>query len=67
MSIPRKSVLGEPVDDPELEQMLDQLPVRDLSEEELTRQRESFVYGNSRESSEVTKDSARHAANSVLI
>jgi len=67
MSIPRKSSLGEPVNDPELQDMLNSLPDRDLSEKELERQRASFVFGNSPEDSTVTKESARHAAEHILI
>ena len=67
MSIPRKSLLGEPVNDSELERMLQELPEGDLSEEQLARQRESYVFGNSSEDANVTKESARHAATSILI
>lgn len=67
MSIPRKSVLGAPVDDPELMEMLENLPDTDLSDSELSQQRESFVFGNAPKDSTVTKESARHAAQHVLM
>jgi hypothetical protein len=67
MSIPRKSVLGEPVHDAELEGLLEALPDRELTEAELATQRANFVFGNAPEKSGVTKESARHAASSVLI
>lgn len=67
MSALRKSVMGKPVDDPELQALLDNLPKAELTEDQLTKQRASFIFGNSPENSTVTKESASHAADSVLI
>ena len=67
MSIPRKSHLGTPVVDKELEALLKDFEGYVVSEDELAEQRASFVFGNAPEKSGVTRDSARHAAESVLI
>ncbi len=67
MSIPRKSLLGEPVSDTELDELLRNLPDEELSEEQLGKQRASFILGNSPENATVTRESAQHAAEHILI
>lgn len=67
MSIARKSHLGTPVNDAELNELLEMLADHQITEDELMKQKASFVFGNAPEKSDVTRDSARHAAESVLI
>lgn len=67
MSLPRKSVLGEPVNDAELRKRLDEIRGIRPTDEQLTEQKVSFVYGNSPKDSHITKDSARRAVKSMLM
>ena len=67
MSLPRKSVLGEPVNDAELRKRLDEIRGTRPTDEQLTEQKVSFVYGNSPKDSQITKDSARRAVKSIMI
>ncbi len=67
MPVPRKSFLGEPVNGPELQKLLDELPDEKLSEEQIARQRISFILGNAPESSTVTRESAKRAAERTLL
>lgn len=67
MSLPRKSVLGEPVNDIELRKRMNEIRGTRPTDEQLNEQKVSFVYGNSPRDSHVTKDSARRAVKSIMI
>lgn len=67
MSLPRKSVLGEPVNDIELRKRMNEIRGTRPTDEQLNEQKVSFVYGNSPRDSHITKDSARRAVKSIMI
>ncbi|MBF9043057.1 hypothetical protein HKCCE4037_06950 [Rhodobacterales bacterium HKCCE4037] len=54
----RKSALKRAPERPELEALYDAAKTRELTDEELQRQRASFVYGNAPKGSRITKESA---------
>jgi hypothetical protein len=59
--VERVSLGFSPPDRAELRRRVAESIARGLTDEELTEQRVSFVYGNAPERSGITKDSARHA------
>lgn len=68
MSKPRKSQLGEPVNDPELEALISaKVTGKTISEEQVRRQKVSFVYGNAPSTSKTTRESAQRAVDNVLL
>lgn len=68
MSQPRKSNLGEPIQDLELDALIEsRVRGYSMSEEEVREQMVSFIYGNAPKGSTSTRESARQAADSVLI
>ena len=68
MSQPRKSQLGTPVDDPELDALVaSKVSGNTLSDDEFRRQKVSFVYGNSAHDSNTTRESAARAVESPLL
>ncbi len=68
MSLPRKSNLGEHIQDSELETLIEtRVKGYSMSEADVRKQMVSFIYGNAPHESRSTKESAQHAADSVLI
>jgi|GEM_PF-4242456 len=67
MSIPRKSILGEPVVDAELEELLNLLGPDPLTELEISEQKASFVFGNAPRNSETTRESAQRSVAHTLM
>ncbi len=63
----RKQFLGVPQADAQLTQLLSKLRERTVTDEELREQRISFAFGNSLNSSRITKDSVRRASESVRL
>lgn len=63
----RKSALKPAPARPELDRLLQQARETGVSDEQLLEQRISFAYGNAPESSGITKETARSAANSILM
>ena len=63
----RKSALKAAPKRPELDRLLEQARTTGVTDEQLKEQRISFVYGNAPENSGITKESARAAANSILM
>lgn len=65
----RKQFLKPTPPDPELNRLLDEARVKDLSEEELREQRISFAYGNAPADAEqrITKDSVRQASTHIRL
>jgi len=63
----RKSALKEAPARPELDRLLEQARRSGVTNEQLLEQRISFAYGNAPESSGITKETARSAANSILM
>jgi hypothetical protein len=63
----RKSALTSPPARPELDRLLEQARKTGVTDDELREQRISFAYGNAPESSGITKETARSAANSILM
>jgi hypothetical protein len=63
----RKSALKSAPARPELDRLLQKAKETGVTDEQLFEQRISFVYGNAPESSGITKETARSAANSVLL
>jgi hypothetical protein len=52
---------------PELERLLAEAKVKEVSEEELHEQRISFAFGNAPESNLITKDSVRVASKHIRL
>jgi hypothetical protein len=68
MSLPRKSNLGEPIKDAELDKLIEtRVRGYSMSEADARKQMASFIYGNAPRDSRSTKESARKAADSVLM
>jgi hypothetical protein len=63
--VERKSVLKPAPSRPELQKLLADSVSAGVSDEQLREQRVSFAYGNAPEGSRITKESARHASNSI--
>jgi hypothetical protein len=63
----RKSALKSPPARPELDRLLEQARASGVTDDELREQRISFVYGNAPENSGITKETARSAANRILM
>jgi hypothetical protein len=63
----RKSALKSAPARPELDRLLQKARETGVTDEQLFEQRISFVYGNAPENSGITKETARSAANSVLM
>ncbi len=66
--VARKSFLGKPPNDPELDKLLEQARSVHLTDEQLAEQRVSFAFGNApTDASRITKDSVRSASKSLRI
>ncbi|MDZ7601435.1 MAG: hypothetical protein U1A06_08705 [Hoeflea sp.] len=63
----RKTVMSAAPARPELERLLDRARREGVSDEQLIEQRTSFAYGNAPEGSNITKESARNASQSVRL
>jgi hypothetical protein len=63
----RKSALKPAPARPELDRLLQQARETGVTDEQLREQRISFAYGNAPENSGITKETARTAANSILM
>lgn len=63
----RKAYMGKLPSHPELDKLLERARSAPATEDELREQRVSFAYGNAPESSGITKDSARVAAEQIRI
>jgi hypothetical protein len=63
----RKSVLKSPPARPELDRLLARARATGVTDDQLREQRVSFAYGNAPASSGITKETARNAANSILM
>jgi hypothetical protein len=63
----RKSALKSAPARPELDRLLQQARETSVTDEQLFEQRISFAYGNAPEGSGITKETARSAANSILM
>ncbi len=63
----RKSALKTAPARPELDRLLHQARETGVTDEQLLEQRISFAYGNAPENSGITKETARSAANSILM
>jgi hypothetical protein len=63
----RKSALKAAPARPELDRLLQQARETGVTDEQLFEQRISFAYGNAPEGSSITKETARNAANSILM
>jgi hypothetical protein len=63
----RKAYLGKIPSHPELDKLLERARSEPVSDDQLREQRVSFAYGNAPESSGVTKDTARSAAQTIRI
>lgn len=63
----RKAFYGPPPSHPELDRLLERARSQPATEAELQEQRISFAYGNAPESSGITKDSARAAAQTIRL
>ncbi len=63
----RKSALKTAPARPELDRLLQQARETGVTDEQLKEQRISFAYGNAPENSGITKETARSAANSMLM
>ena len=63
----RKSALTPAPARPELDRLLQQARETGVTNEQLFEQRISFAYGNAPENSGITKETARTAANSILM
>ena len=63
----RKAALRRAPDRPELRALLDRAKSVTLTDEELREQQASFVYGNARKGSQITKESALEFVNRIRI
>ena len=63
----RKAAFKRAPDRPELRARLEQTKSFVMTEEMLTEQRASFVYGNAPKGSRITKESARRATDHVRV
>lgn len=63
----RKSALTSPPARPELDRLLERARTTGVTDEQLKQQRISFVYGNAPENSGITKETAKTAADSILM
>ncbi len=63
----RKSALKSAPARPELDRLLQQARETGVTDEQLREQRISFAYGNAPEGSGITKETARSAADSILM
>lgn len=63
----RKSVMTPAPERPELDRLLTQARQNGVSDAQLIEQRASFAYGNAPADSRITKESARHASQSVRL
>ena len=63
----RKQFLGVAQPDEQLILLLSKLSERTVTDDELREQRISFAFGNSLNSSRITKDSVRRASESVRL
>jgi hypothetical protein len=63
----RKSVLGPPPSHPELDRLLQEARLVEITDEQLQEQRVSFAYGNAPESSRITRQSVEDASKSLRI
>jgi len=63
----RKSALKRAPKRPELEKLLEHAKTVKLTEEQLKKQRVSFVYGNAPKGSRITKESARKSADRIRV
>lgn len=63
----RKTFIGPPPEHPELDQVLESVRGRPITEDQLQEQRVSFAYGNAPSGSKITKDSVRTASRSTRI
>jgi hypothetical protein len=63
----RKSALKAAPARPELDRLLEEAKAAGITDEQLREQRISFAYGNAPANSGITKETARTAANSILM
>lgn len=63
----RKSALKRAPKRPELERLLEHAKTVELTEEQLKKQRVSFVYGNAPKGSRITKESAKKSAERIRV
>lgn len=63
----RKSALKRAPERPSLEKLLEQARNTEITDEQLLKQRASFVYGNAPEGSRITKESAIKSATRVRL
>ena len=63
----RKAFYGTLPSHPELDKLIERARSEPVTDDQLREQRVSFAYGNAPESSGITKDSARAAAQHIQI
>jgi hypothetical protein len=63
----RKAALKRAPERPELQRLLDHAKTVVVTDDELQRQRASFVYGNAPHGSRITKESAIAASNRIRV
>lgn len=63
----RKSALTRAPERPRLRELLEQAKTAVITEDELTQQRASFIYGNAPKGSRITKESALKAVSRVRV